>query len=51
MTTTSDEHREEALRGEVVREVTTCADCQRFADDGFTYETHFDEFCSDWVPR
>lgn len=29
----------------------TVADCQRFADDGFTYETHFDDFCSDWVPR
>ena len=29
----------------------TVADCQRFADDGFTYETHFDDFCSDWVQR
>lgn len=29
----------------------TVADCKRFADDGFTYETHFDYFCSDWVPR
>lgn len=29
----------------------TVADCQRFADDGFTYETHFDDFCSGWVQR
>jgi hypothetical protein len=29
----------------------TFADCQRFADDGLTYQTQFDDFCSDWVPR
>ena len=29
----------------------TVANCQRFADDGFTCETSFDEFCSDWVPK
>ncbi len=29
----------------------TFSDCQRFADDGLTYQTQFDDFCSDWVPR
>lgn len=30
---------------------STMADCQRFADDGFTYPTSFDDFCSNWIPK